>query len=279
MSNAVLEKVEPKLGDFVAVNGIDLRVSEGEFVTLLGLLVRQDHDTADGCGSRATSAGRISIGTRWSAMRLGGLFASERRRLGASSSPTRSGRITTALRTSLHLPRVRCKSAAGARAIPARQGAALGRDKGLRNAPCTPALSGGQQQRVANARALVFRRLKFCCSTSRSVTSTRSFDCKTSRMTSLYAYMTKPKRCCPDRVVVMDRVIQQIERLRIYRYLCNRIVAASSNTELLQANVEGASGSTIAVCGSTSSERAGWKVCEFGKTSVRSAGRDRHGSS
>ena len=94
MSNVVLEKVSRSFGNFVAVDGVDLRVSEGEFVTLLG---------PSGCGKTTTlrmvagleqnSGGRISIGNESSAMRLAAsLF---RRSAGGSawcSSHTPSGR-------------------------------------------------------------------------------------------------------------------------------------------------------------------------------------------
>ena len=63
MSNVVLEKVSRRFGDFAAVSDVDLRVREGEFVTLLG---------PSGCGKTTTlrmvagleqnTGGRISIG-------------------------------------------------------------------------------------------------------------------------------------------------------------------------------------------------------------------------
>src|SRR5258708_17944050 len=63
MSNVVLERVSRRFGDFVAVSDVDLRVREGEFVTLLG---------PSGCGKTTTlrmvagleqnTGGRVSIG-------------------------------------------------------------------------------------------------------------------------------------------------------------------------------------------------------------------------
>ncbi|HEY0912648.1 MAG TPA: ABC transporter ATP-binding protein, partial [Bradyrhizobium sp.] len=45
MSDVVLEKVSRSFGDFVAVSDVDLRVAQGEFVTLLG---------PSGCGKTTT---------------------------------------------------------------------------------------------------------------------------------------------------------------------------------------------------------------------------------
>ena len=89
MSNVVLEKVSRSFGNFVAVDGVDLRVSEGEFVTLLG---------PSGCGKTTTlrmvagleqnTGGRISIGNEVVSDAGRGVFIpSERRRLGMLKLP------------------------------------------------------------------------------------------------------------------------------------------------------------------------------------------------
>ena len=94
MSNVVLEKVSRSFGNFVAVDGVDLRVSEGEFVTLLG---------PSGCGKTTTlrmvagleqnSGGRISIGNEVvSDAARGVLFRRSAGGSAWSSSHTRSGR-------------------------------------------------------------------------------------------------------------------------------------------------------------------------------------------
>src|SRR6266478_5897891 len=84
MSNVVLERVSRRFGDFVAVSDVDLRVREGEFVTLLG---------PSGCGKTTTlrmvagleqnTGGRISIDDRVVSDADRGLFVpAEHRALG-----------------------------------------------------------------------------------------------------------------------------------------------------------------------------------------------------
>src|ERR1700761_118510 len=84
MSDVVLEKVSRHFGDFIAVDDVDLRVAQGEFLTLLG---------PSGCGKTTTlrmiagleqnTGGRIDIGdVTVSDAEKRRFVAPERRRLG-----------------------------------------------------------------------------------------------------------------------------------------------------------------------------------------------------
>jgi iron(III) transport system ATP-binding protein len=251
MSNVVLEKVSRSFGDFVAVNGIDLRVSEGEFVTLLG---------PSGCGKTTTlrmvagleqnTGGRISIGNEVVSDAARGLFVpSERRRLGMVFQSYAIWPHMTVFENVAYPLRVRRKSAAEIRDLVAKA-LHLVEMEGFAERPA-PALSGGQQQRVAIARALVFEPKVLLLDEPLSNLDAklrlqmgdefRSIQRRLG-MTSLYVTHDQAEAMAlSDRVVVMDRGrIQQIGAPEeIYRYPANRIVAAFFGTpNLLQANVE-----------------------------------------
>src|ERR1700744_3125411 len=156
MSNVILEKVSRNFGDFAAVSGVDLRISEGEFVTLLG---------PSGCGKTTTlrmvagleqnTGGRISIGNAVVSDAARGLFVpAERRALGMVFQSyaiwphmTVFDNVAYSLRgRRMGKPEMQERVLAALKLVEMENYA---------DRPA-PALSGGQQQRVAIARALVF---------------------------------------------------------------------------------------------------------------------------
>ncbi|MBV8925773.1 MAG: ABC transporter ATP-binding protein [Bradyrhizobium sp.] len=156
MSNVVLEKVSRTFGEFAAVSGVDLRVNEGEFVTLLG---------PSGCGKTTTlrmvagleqnTGGRISIGGRVVSDAARDLFVpAEHRALGMVFQSYAIWPHMSVFDNVAYPLRVRRvgRSDMRRRVLEALQLVEMA-DYADRPAP---ALSGGQQQRVAIARALVF---------------------------------------------------------------------------------------------------------------------------
>ncbi|MDH3240156.1 MAG: ABC transporter ATP-binding protein [Alphaproteobacteria bacterium] len=156
MPDVVLEKVRKRFGELTAVDGIDLRVTDGEMVTLLG---------PSGCGKTTTlrmiaglevpDDGRIGIGDLAVYDRAKALnVAPELRNLGmVFQSYAIWPHMTVAENVAypLRMRRVaRSESRRLVDGVLAQVGLA-----GLGDTPATN-LSGGQQQRVALARALVF---------------------------------------------------------------------------------------------------------------------------
>jgi iron(III) transport system ATP-binding protein len=156
LSEVVLENVSRVFAGITAVNGIDLKVTTGEFVTLLG---------PSGCGKTTTlrmvagleesSGGRISINGRIVNDPANGVHVSpDRRRLGMvfqSYAIWPHMRVFDNVAYPLRVRR-RPESEILQRVETALK---LVEMEKFADRPA-PALSGGQQQRVAIARALVF---------------------------------------------------------------------------------------------------------------------------
>ena len=156
MVEIVLVKVSRKFGNVVAVDGVDLAVRRGEFVTLLG---------ASGCGKTTTlrmvagleraTSGRISIdGEIVEDAERNIHLPAERRRLGMVFQSYAIWPHMTVFGNVAYPLRIRRRSKAE---IASRVAAVLQlvEMESYADRPAT-ALSGGQQQRVAIARALVF---------------------------------------------------------------------------------------------------------------------------
>jgi len=254
MSNVVLEKVSRNFGDFAAVSSVDLRVNEGEFVTLLG---------PSGCGKTTTlrmvagleqnTGGRISIDNDIVSDAARGIFVpSERRRLGMVFQSYAIWPHMTVFENVAYPLRVRRRPNAEIEQAVART-LRLVEMEGFAQRPA-PALSGGQQQRVAIARALVFEPKVLLLDEPLSNLDAKlrlqmgdEFRAIQKRlgMTTLYVTHDQSEAMSlSDRVVVMDRGrIQQIGAPEdIYRCPANRTVAAFFGTpNLLDAQVMGCS--------------------------------------
>jgi iron(III) transport system ATP-binding protein len=251
MSNVVLEKVSRNFGEFAAVSGVDLRVNEGEFVTLLG---------PSGCGKTTTlrmvagleqnSEGRISIGGELVSDAARGVFVpSERRRLGMVFQSYAIWPHMSVFDNVAYPLRVRRRPNAEVRDLVTRTLRLVEMERYAERP--APALSGGQQQRVAIARALVFEPKVLLLDEPLSNLDAKlrlqmgdEFRAIQRRlgMTTLYVTHDQSEAMAlSDRVVVMDRGrIQQIGAPEeIYRYPANRTVAAFFGTpNLLDAEVE-----------------------------------------
>src|SRR6202000_3434082 len=251
VSGVWLKKVSRHFGDFIAVDDVDLRVAQGEFVTLLG---------PSGCGKTTTlrmvagleqnTGGRISIDSEVVSDAASRLFVpSERRRLGMVFQSYAIWPHMTVFENVAYPLRVRRRPAAEIRDLVMKT-LRLVEMENFAERPA-PALSGGQQQRVAIARALVFEPKVLLLDEPLSNLDAklrlqmgdefRSIQ-KRLGMTTLYVTHDQAEAMAlSDRVVVMDRGrIQQVGAPEeIYRYPANRTVAGFFGApNLLTASVE-----------------------------------------
>ena len=246
MSNVILEKVSRKFGEFAAVSDVDLRVNEGEFLTLLG---------PSGCGKTTTlrmvagleqnTAGRISIGDE--VVRRGiGVFVPSERRLGMVFQSYAIWPHMTVFENVAYPLRCavvrRPKSGFVSRAL------RLVEMEGLPSVPHRLCRRPATTRRHARSRSLSQRSFS---SMSRSAIDTKlrlqmgdEFRAIQRRLGMTTIYVTHDQSeamALSDRVVVMDHgKIQQIGAPEdIYRYPATRTVAAFFGTpNLLDATVE-----------------------------------------
>jgi iron(III) transport system ATP-binding protein len=250
MSNVILEQVSRNFGEFAAVSSVDLRINEGEFVTLLG---------PSGCGKTTTlrmvagleqnTGGRISIGNVVVSDAARGLFVpAERRALGMvfqSYAIWPHMTVFDNVAYPLRVRRVR-RPEIQERVLAALK---LVEMENYADRPA-PALSGGQQQRVAIARALVFEPALLLLDEPLSNLDARlraqmgsEFRALQKRLgiTSLYVtHDQEEAMTLSDRVVVMQagRVLQIGTPEEIYQRPRSREVATFfGSPNLIQATV------------------------------------------
>jgi iron(III) transport system ATP-binding protein len=238
MSGVEIEGVSRRFGSVVAVDGIDLKVEPGEFVTLLG---------PSGCGKTTTlrmvagleqnSTGRISIGGRVVSDAAAGFFVPpDKRQLGMVFQSYAIWPHMTVFDNVAYPLRIRRRPKEEIR------GRVLRTLKLVEMEPYAerpaPALSGGQQQRVAIARALVFEPELLLLDEPLSNLDTRlraqmgdEFRALQRRLgiTSLYVtHDQEEAMALSDRVVVMQagRILQIGAPVDIYQRPRSEAVAA-----------------------------------------------------
>jgi len=237
MTSVSITGLVRRFGEAVAVNGIDLTIRQGEFLTILG---------PSGCGKTTTlrmiagldrsDGGRIVLGDRVVDDPVSGIYvASERRSIGMVFQSYAIWPHMTAFENVAYPLLIRRRPRAEIRQR-VMQSLRLVNLENYADRPA-PALSGGQQQRVAIARAIVFEPTLLLMDEPLSNLDARLREVMRLELRALQqrlgittVYVTHDQdeaMSLSDRIVVMEggNVLQQAPPEAMYRRPATRAVA------------------------------------------------------